>query len=241
MKGKNMNVWKKIIAVGLVSVLSFSFFGCGTDKKNESSATSESSEVAVDKKNENNSDESSEGSDNSSNIVDESSVVYGEYEVEYDKKELNESCANVIKDYFTAIEYQDYDAYKATLFPFYFEIYNNYLKDNYNYGMETSMEQLHQMLLDQAGTENIVISGISVKLAEVTEEDSEDTDLAETYLAQYSALLGESFTKEAKANADNIVVVSFTMTGTCDGEEKTIMENMELLMAEKDGVYTILG
>ena len=220
-----MNTWKKIIAIGLVSVLAFSFCGCGTDKGSDSSSNSESSEDIADDKNVNSSDESSESSENSGNSVDESSVVYVEYEVEYDEKELDDYCANVIKDYFTAIEYQDYDAYKATLFPFYYETYNSYLKDNYNYGMETSMEQLHQMLLDSAGTENIVISGISVKPAQITEEDSEDTDLAETYL-----LYSDGNTRKLEHLITHSISIA-RFNGKAEVDNAVIKQTSKLLMA----------
>ena len=190
------------------------------------------------------------GSSDDSSTAEESSVVYGNYEIEAEDG-VDSACADVIKAYFTAIEEQDFDAYKATLYDYYYNVYNDWLQDNQGYGMETTMEQMHQSLLDSAGGDHLVVTGITVKLAtaegnadeaeeiaseeaaseETTASDSTDDtaeattegeteDLPTQYLGIYEQILGEGFADEVKKDVDKAFVIAFTMKGTVDGGEE---------------------
>ena len=219
----------------------------------DSSAADESStdaDSSSDESSESSSDESSESSSDDSSTADESSVVYGNYEIEAEDG-VDSACADVIKAYFTAIEEQDFNAYKATLYDYYYNVYNDWLQDNQGYGMETTMEQMHQSLLDSAGGDHLVVTGITVKLAtaegnadeaeeiaseeaaaeETTSSDSTDDtaeattegeteDLPTQYLGIYEQILGEGFADEVKKDVDKAFVISFTMKGTVDGGEE---------------------
>ena len=177
-------------------------------------------------------------------------MVYGTYDIEAEDG-VDQACADVIKAYFTAIEEQTFEDYKATLYDYYYNVYDSWLQDNYGYGMETTMEQMHQTLLDSAGGDNLVITGVSVRPStsegvEATTNSEGETeateDLPTQYLHIYEELLGEGFADEVKKDVSNALVISFTMKGTVDGgEEKTIMEGYDLMMVEKDGAYYILG
>ena len=231
-----------VMAIAMTASLA----GCGSsdDSSSESDSSSAAETTAADSSA---ADESSTDADSSS---DESSVVYGNYEIEAEDG-VDSACADVIKAYFTAIEEQDFDAYKATLYDYYYNVYNDWLQDNQGYGMETTMEQMHQSLLDSAGGDHLVVTGITVKLAtaegnadeaeeiaseeaaaeETTTSDSTDDtaeattegeteDLPTQYLGIYEQILGEGFADEVKKDVDKAFVIAFTMKGTVDGGEE---------------------
>ena len=264
-----------VMAIAMTASLA----GCGSsdDSSSESDSSSAAETTAADSSAadesstdaDSSSDESSESSSDDSSTADESSVVYGNYEIEAEDG-VDSACADVIKAYFTAIEEQDFNAYKATLYDYYYNVYNDWLQDNQGYGMETTMEQMHQSLLDSAGGDHLVVTGITVKLAtaegnadeaeeiaseeaaaeETTSSDStaeattegETEDLPTQYLSIYEQILGEGFADEVKKDVDKAFVIAFTMKGTVDGgEEKTIMDGYDLMMVEKDGAYYIIG
>lgn len=271
--------WRAILCGVMAIAMTASLAGCGSsdDSSSESDSSSAAETTAADSSAadesstdaDSSSDESSESSSDDSSTADESSVVYGNYEIEAEDG-VDSACADVIKAYFTAIEEQDFDAYKATLYDYYYNVYNDWLQDNQGYGMETTMEQMHQSLLDSAGGDHLVVTGITVKLAtaegnadeaeeiaseeaaaeETTSSDStaeattegETEDLPTQYLSIYEQILGEGFADEVKKDVDKAFVIAFTMKGTVDGgEEKTIMDGYDLMMVEKDGAYYVLG
>lgn len=271
--------WRAILCGVMAIAMTASLAGCGSsdDSSSESDSSSAAETTAADSSTadesstdaDSSSDESSESSSDDSSTADESSVVYGNYEIEAEDG-VDSACADVIKAYFTAIEEQDFNAYKATLYDYYYNVYNDWLQDNQGYGMETTMEQMHQSLLDSAGGDHLVVTGITVKLAtaegnadeaeeiaseeaaseETTSSDStaeattegETEDLPTQYLGIYEQILGEGFADEVKKDVDKAFVIAFTMKGTVDGgEEKTIMDGYDLMMVEKDGAYYVLG
>lgn len=271
--------WRAILCGVMAIAMTASLAGCGSsdDSSSESDSSSAAETTAADSSTadesstdaDSSSDESSESSSDDSSTADESSVVYGNYEIEAEDG-VDSACADVIKAYFTAIEEQDFNAYKATLYDYYYNVYNDWLQDNQGYGMETTMEQMHQSLLDSAGGDHLVVTGITVKLAtaegnadeaeeiaseeaaaeETTSSDStaeattegETEDLPTQYLSIYEQILGEGFADEVKKDVDKAFVIAFTMKGTVDGgEEKTIMDGYDLMMVEKDGAYYVLG
>lgn len=243
--------WKTGLICLLTMVMTFSLFGCGEEKTDSKADSSSVSDTDTDSSaDEDMTKDADSKTEDDSSAAGEEKAEYGAYDVVYDDT-VNEACAEVIKNYFTAIEEQNFADYKATLYDYYYEVYDGWLKDNYNYGMETTMEQMHQMLLDAAGGDGLVITGITVKPSETeissneessTEDASaEETDLATQYLGIYENLLGEGFTEQVQQDVDEALVISFTMTGTVGGEEKTIMENYDLMMVQKNGTYYILG
>ena len=176
-----------VMAIAMTASLA----GCGSsdDSSSESDSSSAAETTAADSSTadesstdaDSSSDESSESSSDDSSTADESSVVYGNYEIEAEDG-VDSACADVIKAYFTAIEEQDFDAYKATLYDYYYNVYNDWLQDNQGYGMETTMEQMHQSLLDSAGGDHLVVTGITVKLATAEGNADEVMEVLKPYL-----------------------------------------------------------
>lgn len=253
--------WKAVLCGIFAMMMAVSFTACGGTEEGSSQsseaettaaesstadAETEADSTKADSTETENADADATEADSSS----QADVVYGTYDIEMEDG-IDQACADVIKAYFTAIEEQDFDAYKATLYDYYYNVYNSWLQDNYSYGMETTMEQMHQTLLDSAGGDNLVITGVSVRpsasesveAATNSEGETEATeDLPTQYLHIYEELLGEGFADEVKKDVTNALVISFTMKGTVDGgEEKTIMDGYDLMMVEKDGAYYILG
>lgn len=239
-----MSAIKKIFLAMAVIVMAASLFGCSGDKENDdTSASSEQSSSADESVNDDNSNDAASESDTET----EDATVQANIPLEYDGTDVNDSCADTINKYFTAIINQRYDDYVDTLDPYYFSVYNSWLDGNYGYGMETSFETMHQNLMNAAVSANNDKDVNEVRITKlklsptVPKEGEEDGDIINDYLAQYDAIIGEGFTEELKKQCDDVLNVTFTMTADCDGTELEILTDMELLMTVSDGEYRILG
>ena len=196
-----------VMAIAMTASLA----GCGSsdDSSSESDSSSAAETTAADSSAadesstdaDSSSDESSESSSDDSSTADESSVVYGNYEIEAGDG-VDSTCADVIKAYFTAIEEQDFDAYKATLYDYYYNVYNDWLQDNQGYGMETTMEQMHQSLLDSAGGDHLVVTGITVKLATAEGNADEAEEIASEEAAAEETTASDSTDDTAEATTE---------------------------------------
>ena len=106
------------------------------------------------------------------------------------------------------------------------------------------MEQLHQNLVNYAGTDNFTIQSLELAQAQevMAEEFEEDTNFVQEYLNAYTQAFGEKFTKDLEEQSDAIYDIAVTMKGeNSDGEEITILDNLEILAAEADGSFGVLG
>lgn len=239
-----MSAIKKIFLAMTVIVMAASLFGCsGDNKKDDTSADPEQGSSAAESVNDDSSDDDSSESDTET----EDATVQANIPLEYDGTDVNDSCADTINKYFTAIINQRYDDYVDTLDPYYFSVYNSWLDGNYGYGMETSFETMHQNLMNAAVSANNDKDVNEVRITKlklsptIPKDGEEDGAVINDYLAQYDALIGEGFTEELKKQCDNVLNVTFTMTADCDGTELEILKDMELLMTVSDGEYRILG
>ncbi|MDE6020113.1 MAG: hypothetical protein K2H01_03820 [Ruminococcus sp.] len=239
-----MSAIKKIFLAMAVIVMAASLFGCSGDKENDdTSASSEQSSSADESVNDDNSNDAAFESDTET----EDATVQANIPLEYDGTDVNDSCADTINKYFTAIINQRYDDYVDTLDPYYFSVYNSWLDGNYGYGMETSFETMHQNLMNAAVSANNDKDVNEVRITKlklsptVPKDGEEDGAVINDYLAQYDTLIGEGFTEELKKQCDDVLNVTFTMTADCDGTELEILKDMELLMTVSDGEYRILG
>ena len=203
--------WRAILCGVMAIAMTASLAGCGSsdDSSSESDSSSAAETTAADSSAadesstdaDSSSDESSESSSDDSSTADESSVVYGNYEIEAEDG-VDSACADVIKAYFTAIEEQDFDAYKATLYDYYYNVYNDWLQDNQGYGMETTMEQMHQSLLDSAGGDHLVVTGITVKLATIEGNGDEAEEIASEEAAAEGTTSSDSTDSTAEATTE---------------------------------------
>ncbi len=223
------SIWKVLATALLASCMLASFSGCSdADEDSEaSSSTTEAEETTEDE------------TEDPDNIT-----VDSVYELTYNPDKIPDDMAETIAEYFHAIYEQDYDAYQAQINPIYFEAMDAVLQEDYGYGMETEFEQYYEALVEYAGSEDFEITSISMGLAEevLADEYDEDEDFVGEYLDTYGEFLGEDFVAELEDSATKIYDVAMVMTGVNgDGEEITIMENLEILIVETDGTYGILG
>lgn len=242
-----MSVIKKMLPVFMAAAMSMSLFGCGGQDDSSTSDSSSSSEADSSSKAENDSEKDADADSNADESSDvEDATVQANIPLEYDGTDVNDNCADTINDYFTAIINQKYDDYKATLDPYYFQVYNSWLDGNYGYGMQTSFETMHQTIMDAAvnansGEDVKEVRITKLKLNSTTDSDDEDGSAIDEYLAQYDTLIGEGFSEELKKQCDDVINVKFTMTADCDGQELEILKEMELLMTVSGDEYRILG
>ena len=169
----------------------------------------------------------------------ESDIKDMTYDLEYESDDVPEACADAIATYFYAIETQNFQMYRSSLYTPYADQIDAWLQENYGYGLETALESFHQMLTDNAGTEQYHITAIEMTPAQPASE--EDSNFLDDYLTTYNSILGDTFSKEVSEDADQVWDIAVTLKADCDGTEKELITGNEVLMVGKDGVYTILG
>ncbi|MBQ8687959.1 MAG: hypothetical protein IJ512_05365 [Ruminococcus sp.] len=240
-----MTYLKRFACILTAAVMSLPLYCC-SDEKEEGSVSSETSEVS--ETSEIDLNEANEGGEES----DDEPAAYIQQDIptEYDGSEIDDACAQTISQYFTAIMNQDYDKYAETLNPYYLQVYDDWLDGAFGYGMETSFETMHQSVMDAACTledgttvevDTVYITKLALEPALPAEGEESLEEAIDAYLADYDAVIGEGFTEELKKQCDTLTAVRFTMTADCDGEERAIMTDMELLITITDGTYRILG
>lgn len=237
-----MTYLKRLALILTAVVMSLPLYCCAEEKEESSVSTEASVSDAA--------EESSDASESEGSEEDPAAYVQKDIPMEYDGSEIDDACAQAIAKYFKAIMNHDYDAYSDTLDPYYLQVYNDWLDGTFGYGMETSFESMHQSVMDAACTledgtfaevNTVYITKIALTPAEPAEGEEDIQVGIDEYLADYDTIIGEGFSEELKKQCDSLTAVSFTMTADCDGEERNIMTDMELLMTVADGEYRILG
>ncbi|MFR3812390.1 MAG: hypothetical protein ACLTXT_08130 [Ruminococcus callidus] len=225
------HIWKQALALLLALAMTAGAFGCGSKKDADEKSTSESAA-------------SESSAEESAQPVTESNPDNMNYKLTYDKDKVPDELANTIALYFYAVDTQNYDLYLEQINPLYRTSLESLLQEQYGYGLENSMEQLHQNLVNYAGTDNFTIQSLELAQAqEVLAEDfEEDTNFVQEYLNAYTQAFGEEFTKDLEEQSDAIYDIAVTMKGeNSDGEEITILDSLEILAAEADGSFGVLG
>lgn len=225
------HIWKSALALLLALAMTAGAFGCGSKKDAEEKSTSE-----------NTASESS--AEESAQPVTESDPADMDYQLTYDKDKVPDDLAQTIAMYFYAVDTQNYDLYVKQINPLYQTSLESLMQEKYGYGMENSMEQLHQNLVNYAGSDDFTIESMELAQAqEVLAEDYDaDTNFVQEYLNAYTQAFGEDFTKQLEEQSDAIYDIAVTMKGkNSDGEEITILDGLEILVAETDGSFGVLG
>lgn len=221
-------LWKAMLAVLLTGCMAVTATGC-----EKSSDTSDSSSAA----------DSVETSEEQQPVT-ESDPANMNYTLTYDSEIIPDGLAENVSTYFYAIETQNYELYLQQLNPLYQETMVDFLKENYSYGLETSLEQYHQSLVEYAGTDTFTITELQLLPASeaLADKFEENTDFVADYLETYTTVFGEDFTKQLQEDAKTIYDVAVTMKGK-DGDDKeiTILDNLEMLIIETEDGFGILG
>ncbi len=217
------HIWKTTLALLFAGCMLIAVTGC--DKNTESSSQGESSAEEQ-------------------QPVTESNPEDMNYTLTYDSEVIPDELAKTVSTYFYAIETQNYALYLEQLNPLYQETMVEFLQENYGYGLESSLEQYHQTLVDYAGTDNFTVTGLEFLPANeaLAENFEEGTDFVADYLETYTTVFGEDFTNQLKSDAKAIYDVAVTMKAK-DGDDKEIvvMDNLEMLIIETDDGFGILG
>ncbi len=235
--------WKAIYGWILSSCILVTVTGC--TKTSEDSVSSES--VAEDSTQAGDSSESSENTDSDTEEqqpVTESDPSNMNYALTYDSEEIPAGLAETIATYFYAIETQNYALYLEQINPLYQETMTAFLTDNYGYGLETTIEQYHQTLVEYAGTDSFVITGLELSPASeaLSDQYEEGTDFVADYLETYTTVFGEDFTNELMDTSTALYDVAVTMKAKDDkGTDITVMDGLEMLVAETEDGFGILG
>lgn len=218
------SIWNTSLTLFLAGMMLTAFAGCG---KNDAASGS-----------------SAENSAEDSYTVTESNPEDMDYALTYESEKVPDDMAKTIATYFYAIDTQNYNLYLEQIDPLYQESMEAFLQEQYGYGMETGLEQYHQTLVDYAGTDDFTITGMEFALADevLAENFEEDTDFIAEYLDAYSQAFGEEFTTQLQEEATAIHDIAVTITGKDgDGNDLTILSDLELLVVERNDGYRILG
>ena len=205
------HIWKSALALLLALAMTAGAFGCGSKKDADEKSTSESAA-------------SESSAEESAQPVTESDPADMDYQLTYDKDKVPDDLAQTIAMYFYAVDTQNYDLYVKQINPLY----------------QTSLESL----VNYAGSDDFTIESMELAQAqEVLAEDYDaDTNFVQEYLNAYTQAFGEDFTKQLEEQSDAIYDIAVTMKGkNSDGEEITILDGLEILVAETDGSFGVLG
>ena len=157
-------------------------------------------------------------------------------QVLYDKENLDPDCAAVVEEYFTAINNQDYEAYKTCIFPVYYEYMEQMLQEHYQYGMEQSFRKRCTGFLTE-GHSSYRFTSLQLSYAADESLDS--------YFSSMKSVFGEDFQQDAEGAMESHHVVLFSLSGQYDntGEERTLVQDNELIVAKakSDGRYYVFG
>lgn len=193
------HIWKSALALLLALAMTAGAFGCGSKKDAEEKSTSESAA-------------SESSAEESAQPVTESDPADMDYQLTYDKDKVPDDLAQTIAMYFYAVDTQNYDLYVKQINPLYQTSLESLMQEKYGYGMENSMEQLHQNLVNYAGSDDFTIESMELAQAqEVLAEDYDaDTNFVQEYLNAYTQAFGEDFTKQLEEQSDAIYDIAVT-------------------------------
>ncbi len=226
-------IWSTSFAVLLAGCMLVGAVGCA--KNDDGSSSGDSSSAAE------SSAEASQEEDSQS--VTESSLEDMNYQLVYDNSTVPDDMASTIASYFYAIETQNYALYLKQLNPLYQTSMEDMLQEDYGYGLETSLEQFHQTLVEYAETDSFNITALNMAQANDVLSDNYDsgTDFVSEYMDAYTQVFGEDFTKQLQSEATDIYDVAITISGESDSGEAFSIDDMEMLVVEIDGKFGILG
>lgn len=141
-----------------------------------------------------------------------------------------------LEKYFIAFAENDFETYKSCLSPDYIDEMSAYLEENYNYGLETSFDNQRKGLSEKMNGD----FRITRLRAEKTTESSDET--IEEYFSALNDFFGKDFYSEIKDNADGFYHMTFyVMAENTEKTESLLINEYEIVFAEKDGLYYTFG
>lgn len=221
------------------------FGGCGKSKDSSSSPEKEkisgSEEITQPEKKEKTTgngelitpDEDSEEYDLGAYRISENGI-----KLYYEDSEYPAELAATLEKYFKSFETGDFESYKECIFPSYIETMEEYLQENYQYGLDKSFQtQCDNLNLNMGGSFEIT----RIKIEKPLEVESEETG-AEEFLDNLDGFFGKEYKESVKKDSDNLRYMTFSvMAKDADGNESLLVSSFYILFAEKDGKYYTFG
>lgn len=151
----------------------------------------------------------------------------------YNESEYSTELMLTLEKYFKSFEENNYENYKSCLYPSYIDEMNGYLKENYDYDLETSFKNQRESLSEKMGGD-FKVTRIKV---EKTESDS-----VESYFEPLDETFGKDYYDEIKDGVDNLYYIKFyVMAENSEDTESLLVGGFEIVFAEKDGKYYTFG
>ena len=141
-----------------------------------------------------------------------------------------------VEKYFTAIAEKDFDTYKSLVLPTYFDLYENFLKNNETYGYD--MKKSFDIQCENCTT----TVGGDFKVTRIYVEASEE-DLVDQYLESIGETIGDDFTTKMKNSADSFENVVFFVMVDAEGKEDEVMlaDEAKMFFGVIDGKYYVIA
>lgn len=171
-------------------------------------------------------------------------------------EDISPDTVQAVKNYFLAFQNQDFDAYKANLYPDYAERYDSYLQENYSYDLKHSFELQCQYLresmiseiyggYDAENTENytgdFTITRLRVENPTLYEGETKE-GLIKEFFSDLDDSFGMDYHAYVSEHTDSFEYVTFFVIANGeDGGEHLIISEFEIVFAVKDGKYYAFG
>ncbi len=167
-----------------------------------------------------------------------------------------------LENYFLTLQNNDFEGYKATLYPDYAERYEKYLKENYSGTMEGSDEYTlkNSFEMQCANLKNMLIDSLTYeseteqeftgeyKLTRlrgerpVLQEGETEEKRIESYFEYLNEILGVDYYDIVSSDTEKIECLTFfVIVEAEDGQEHKIVNAMDIVFAFKDGKYYSFG
>ena len=110
---------------------------------------------------------------------------------------------------------------------------NSYLKENYEYDLETSFQNQRESLSEKMGGD--------FKITRIKAEKAE-SDSVESYFEPLNETFGKDYYSEIKDSTENFHHLKFyVMAEDSEKTESLLVSGFEIVFAEKDGNYYTFG
>ena len=161
----------------------------------------------------------------------------------YDDAQIPAGVMLLLERYFTAYANHDLEGYKACLFDQYADNMETALQRDYEYGLDVSFESQCSNLETMAAEGSGVWrdgAAVPFKVARVKAEATGNDDPAE-FFDYLDTMFDMDYYEFVKSNSDKLYDLYFYVMGDVEGTETLLVEDFEIVVAEKDGRYYTFG
>lgn len=154
-------------------------------------------------------------------------------------EDMDARYGETLKRYFEAVEAKDYDAYLATVYPPYAEVYGAYL-ESHDSSLQAAFESMCTRF-DEDGYESWTLTDLDVAYYSYQTEYVQ-SDGIEDFFNRYVSygVFDEAFVEQTKADAEDMHDVTFTLRALYAGDDEpvTVASGQEIMMIiNKDGCW----